>query len=602
MPFGAELTQDGVRFRLWAPGAKSVSLWVQMVNSTRELRLSSDETGWFEAVLPDAGGGTQYRYLINDDMWVPDPASRYQPEDVHGPSMVVDPTSYRWQHTDWRGRAWEETVLYELHVGTFSPEGTFDGVRKRLAHFVDLGVTALELMPIADFSGTRNWGYDGVLPFAPDTAYGKPYDLRRLIDAAHGYGLMVFLDVVYNHFGPDGNYLNVYAPQFFTERFQTPWGAAIDFTRREVRDFFIHNALYWLEEYRLDGLRFDAVHAIIDETSPDILMEIADAVHHRFQDERHVHLVLENENNEAHYLTPSESGVAAHFIAQWNDDIHHAFHVLATGENAAYYEDYVERPIDHLCRCLTEGFAYQGEAFRHRDGKPRGEPSSHLPLTAFVSFLQNHDQVGNRAFGERISVLSDPDILRCLMAIMLLAPSPPMLFMGEEWGAKEPFLFFCDFHNELADSVREGRRREFAKFPEFKDPAVRQTIPDPNASQTFEMSKLDWSALSDEPHLQWLEFYRRLLSIRGSEVATRLTGIDGNAATIERFAKTGLRIEWRLGDGSLLMLVANLGRELRKHGFHWPPGRLLYITEPKAMSAAHGNELPAWFAAWFLVS
>lgn len=602
MPFGAELTHEGVRFRLWAPGAESVSLWVQTVNATREITLSSDEMGWFETVLPDVGGGARYRYLINDETWVPDPASRYQPEDVHGPSMVVDPASYRWQHADWRGRPWEETVLYELHVGTFSPEGTFDGVRKRLAHLVDLGVTALELMPIADFSGTRNWGYDGVLPYAPDASYGKPSDLRRLIDAAHGCGLMVFLDVVYNHFGPDGNYLNVYAPQFFTARFQTPWGAAIDFTRREVRDFFIHNALYWLEEYRFDGLRFDAVHAIVDETSPNILIEIADSVQRHFKDQRQVHLVLENENNEAHYLTPSQSGTGACFVAQWNDDIHHALHVLATGESAAYYEDYVERPIDHLGRCLSEGFAYQGQAFRHRDGKPRGEPCRHLPLTAFVSFLQNHDQVGNRAFGERISVLSEPDIARCLIAIMLLAPSPPLLFMGEEWGAEEPFLFFCDFHDELADSVREGRRREFAKFPEFKDPEARQKIPDPNASETFQMSKLDWRAISNEPHFQWLEFYRGLLSIRGREVVTRLKGIDGHAATAERFAKTGLRIEWRLGDGSMLTLVANLGEKRSTNGFHWPSGHLLYSSEPKAISDAHRTELPAWFAAWFLAS
>jgi malto-oligosyltrehalose trehalohydrolase len=514
--------------------------------------------------------------------------------------MLVNPLSYRWEHDNWCGRSWEETVLYELHIGTFSPEGTFDGVRKRLAHLVDLGVTALELMPIADFSGTRNWGYDGVLPFAPDTAYGKPYDLRRLIDAAHGCGLMVFLDVVYNHFGPDGNYLNVYAPQFFTERHQTPWGAAIDFTRREVRDYFIHNALYWLEEYMFDGLRFDAVHAIIDETSPDILTEIADAVHRHFKDKRHVHLVLENENNESHYLTPSQNGTPACFAAQWNDDIHHAFHVLATGESAAYYEDYVARPIDHLCRCLTEGFAYQGEAFRHRDGKPRGEPSGHLPLTAFVSFLQNHDQVGNRAFGERISVLSKPEILRCLTSIMLLAPSPPMLFMGEEWGAREPFLFFCDFHDELADSVREGRRREFAKFPEFRDPAAREKIPDPNADGTFEMSKLDWMALDREPHFEWLELYRRLLAVRGHEIIPRLKGVDGQSATIERFAATGLRIVWRLADGSVLTLVANLGKALSKDGFHWPPGRLLYVSEPRAMSATPGDDLPAWLATWFL--
>jgi maltooligosyltrehalose trehalohydrolase len=600
MPFGAALTERGVRFRLWAPAARNVELQLEDAGGPRLFPMEPAGGGWFDLLTDAACAGSRYRYRIEGGTLVPDPASRYQPGDVHGPSMVVDPGAYVWTQTAWRGRPWHEAVIYELHVGTFTAESTFDGVRKRLDHLVDLGVTAVELMPVADFPGRRNWGYDGVLPYAPDSAYGATDDLKRLIDEAHGRGLMMFLDVVYNHFGPDGNYLHIYAPHFFTQRFATPWGAAIDFARREVRDFFIHNALYWLEEYRFDGLRFDAVHAIIDEGSPDILEEIADAVHRRFGDERHIHLVLENDHNAARYLERGEEGRPRYYVAQWNDDIHHAFHVLATGERAGYYEDYAGRPVEHLGRCLAEGFAYQGEPSPHRGGKSRGEPSAHLPATAFVSFIQNHDQVGNRAFGERISAISEPQVLKTLLAVLLLAPSPPLLFMGEEWGATEPFLFFCDFHDELAESVRQGRRCEFARFPEFRDEAARQRIPDPNAAATFEASRLDWSRIAGEPHAAWLDFYRELLWLRNREIVPHLARLQGNAGGAQRFGEGGLYVTWRLCDGRELALVANFASRTSRKPPVSPRGRLLYGVGDGLVQALDNGELPPWSAAWFL--
>jgi malto-oligosyltrehalose trehalohydrolase len=407
MPFGAEvLPAGGVRFRIWAPAARQVDLSLD----GKLVPLEETEDGWFERVHDRAGPGSRYSYRIDGRHDVPDPASRFQPKDAEGPSEVIDPAEFGWQDAGWQGRPWPEAVLYELHVGAFSSQGTYAGVGSRLDQLRDLGVTAIELMPLADFSGRRNWGYDGVLPFAPDSRYGRPEELKALVQAAHRAGLMVFLDVVYNHFGPKGNFLHVYAPQFFTERHKTPWGAAIDFERRAVREYFIHNALYWLEEYHLDGLRLDAVHAIKDDSPLHVLDEIAERVRARFRDERHVHLVLENDANHARFLGPGK------YDAQWNDDSHHACHVLATGESDGYYAAYADAPARHLARCLAEGFAYQGEVSPFSN-ESRGEPSAHLPPTCFVDFIQNHDQVGNRAHGERLASLSEAHKLKALCSI-----------------------------------------------------------------------------------------------------------------------------------------------------------------------------------------
>lgn len=606
MPFGAQVRQDGtVCFRLWAPAARRVELCLEWVGTERRLEMEALGDGWFERVTRDAVPGALYRYRIDGGQEVPDPASRFQPQDVHGPSQVIDPAAFAWHAHGWSGRPWENAVFYELHLGAFSPQGTFLGAAERLDYLADLGVTAIELMPVADFPGRCNWGYDGALPFAPDGSYGRPEDLKTLVQATHDRGLMIFLDVVYNHFGPEGNYLHLYAPQFFTQRHQTPWGAGINFDgggSRPVRDFFIHNALYWLTEYRFDGLRLDAVHAIADDSDPHILTELAEAVRAGPGQERQVHLVLENDGNTARYLQRREDGSARWYAAQWNDDCHHALHLLATGEQDGYYVDYAKAPVRHLGRCLAEGFAYQGERSAFRDRTPRGEPSTHLPPTAFVNLLQNHDQVGNRAFGERIGELAPPEALRAMLALLLLAPSPPLLFMGQELMASSPFLFFCDFGDDLAAAVTEGRRREFARFERFADPAVQESIPDPNDTKSFLRSKLDWEALSSEVHSAWHRFHRDLLALRKREIAPRLAGISGGHAAFEVVGERGLRVHWRLGDGTGLRLSANLGGQALSEPSLAPgPSETPLHLEPGAIAGdlAQGR-LPPWSVAWYL--
>lgn len=522
------------RFRIWAPALSELML---EIDGRPPLPMEPQENGWFEADAA-AGPGDRYRFRIAPDLAVPDPASRGQADDVHGYSLVPDQRSYRWRETEWAGRAWREAVVYEVHVGLM---GGFSGVAERLPELAELGVTAIQLMPVADFPGSRNWGYDGVLPYAPDRAYGSPDDLKALVDRAHALGLMILLDVVYNHFGPDGNYLHAYAPDFFHPEVATPWGAAIAFDREPVRRFFIDNALMWLDDYRFDGLRFDAVHAIRDETFLD---EMADEIR-RATAGRHVHLILENEANEAGRLE-------GRYDAQWNDDFHNVVHVLLTGETASYYRDFADHPARKLARCLGEGFVYQG-TMSPNHGAPRGSPSGHLPPTAFVSFLQNHDQIGNRALGERLTLLTDQRRLRAATALLLLSPQIPLLFMGDETGSEAPFLFFTDFHEELADAVREGRRREFASFPAFSDPKAREGIPDPNDPQTFERSRPEPGPDAE----RWRALYGELLALRHREIVPRLDG--ARSAGAAPVGDAAVAAHWRLGDGTLLTLFANFG-------------------------------------------
>lgn len=601
MPFGASLLSDGkVSFRLWAPSARTVELCLE--NQASEeivLPMNKLSEGWFqlETSVGQAGQGTLYRYRIDGGLRVPDPASRSNPRDVHGPSQVVDATAFIWQDDGWQGLPWHEAVIYELHLGTFTTEGTFAAAMQRLDYLVELGITAIELMPVADFPGTRNWGYDGVLLFAPDHRYGAPDELKALVQAAHAHGLMVLLDVVYNHFGPDGNYLHVYAPQFFSERHHTPWGAAINFDgngSRTVREFFIHNALYWLEEYHFDGLRLDAVHAIADDNRPDILEELAAEVHARPGRNRQVHLILENDANAARYLRQDA------FIAQWNDDYHHALHLLLTGEHDGYYADYADQPARHLARCLAEGFSFQGESSVFRDDRSRGEPSAHLPPGAFINFSQTHDQIGNRAFGERIALLAQPRPLQVTLAVLLLAPSPPMLFMGQEFAAATPFQFFCDFKGELAGLVTEGRRREFARFSEFANPAARDRIPDPNDPATFERCKLDWACLDKPQHMACLEHYRSLLALRRAHVVPHLPGMGGGGQ-FELAGGSGLVVRWRLGDGARLTLLANLGDgPVPFEGAPHVAGAAFYLSQPDLPEILADGYMPPWCAAWFI--
>ncbi|MDD5319290.1 MAG: malto-oligosyltrehalose trehalohydrolase [Methylococcales bacterium] len=603
MPFGTRILDDGrVNFRVWAPGADKVELCLQGRAPEIRLHMAAEAEGWYGITTELAGSDCYYQYRINGEHYVPDPASRYQPQDVSGSSQVIDPDAWQWQDDDWKGRPWEDAVFYELHVGTFTEEGTFAGVKKHLDYLVDLGVTAIQLMPLADFPGRRNWGYDGVLPFAPDNNYGNPDELKDLISTAHAKGLMVFNDVVYSHFGPEGNYLHLYAPAFFTDRFHTPWGDAINFDAehgRWVRRFFIHNALYWLEEYHFDGLRLDAVHAIFDDTSPDILEELAEAVRLGPGYDRHIHLVLENDNNAAHYLRQDLSRPHRFFDAQWNDDIHHVLHVLLTGETSGYYQDYSQQPLHHLGRCLTEGFAYQGEASSYRDGKLRGEPCPDLPLTAFVSFLQNHDQVGNRALGERISSLCPLEAVRAATAILLLMPSPPLLFMGQEWASSQPFPYFVDFSGELGDKVTQGRLQEFAKFTEFTDVELLRKMALPNAADTYQSARLAWDEINQEPHREWLEFHRELLRIRSNEITPRPRGITGGQAHYRLLNDRALSVQWRLNDDSMLILVANLGTEPASVDCACD-GKVLFATASDVEKNLQQGSLNPWSVIFYL--
>ncbi|MGA0594377.1 malto-oligosyltrehalose trehalohydrolase [Enterovirga sp. CN4-39] len=596
MPFGAEVTDRGVRFALWAPSAEKVALVVDGA----EHEMPHVGEGWRRLLLPKAKSGSRYGFRIDGgETIVPDPASRFQPDDVSGLSEVVDPRDYEWRDRGWAGRPWEEAVVYEAHVGTATPEGTYAALAGKLEGLRDLGITAIELLPLADFAGARNWGYDGVLPFAPDGVYGRPEDLKQFIDRAHALGIMVLIDVVYNHFGPAGNYLHQYAEQFFTERHQTPWGAGLNFDGADgkpVRDFFVHNALYWIEEFNVDGLRFDAVHAILDDSDRNILAELAERVRAAAPG-RHIHLVLENEKNQARWLERDEAGTPRLHTAQWNDDVHHCWHVLLTGESEAYFQDFSDKPVERLVRCLVEGFGYQGDPSAHAGGKPRGEPSGHLPPSAFVAFLQNHDQIGNRAFGERLSALADPDRLALARAGLLLSPQIPMLFMGEEWSASAPYQFFVDFapDEDLSGAVREGRRREFQHFAAFSDPGASEAIPDPTAEETFTRSTLDWEEASREPHASVLADTRRLLALRREHVIpltrTRFRGAEGSMPN-----PRAIEVTWRF-DGGTLRFVANFGTEaMELRGGY--PGRVIWAS-PGLDATGLGPLLPAW-AGFFM--
>ncbi len=570
MPFGAEVRRDGtVRFRLWAPTHADVRLELDEMPDPLVMRPAGD--GWHELVTDRARPGTRYRFGLPNGMWVPDPASRHQPKDVHGPSEVVDPATYEWSDRHWQGRPWEEAVLYELHIGAFTPEGTFQAAIGKLEHLVSLGVTALEIMPVGDFPGERNWGYDGVLPYAPDSSYGRPEDLKALIDAAHARGLMVLLDVVYNHFGPEGAYLHAIAPGTFTDRHKTPWGAAIDFDGPHsgpVREYFIHNALYWLEEFHLDGLRLDAVHAILDDGPIHLLDELSS----RARDEnpnRPIHLLLENEENAA---SRHRRGSPGWYTAQWNDDVHHVLHTAASGESQAYYADYLN-DTEKLGRALAEGFAFQGEMMPYR-GRERGEPSADLDPTAFVAFIQNHDQIGNRPFGDRLTAFAPAEAVRAVAAVYLLLPQIPMLFMGEEWGAAQPFPFFCDFGPELAEAVRKGRREEFARFADFHSPENRERIPDPTAEETFASAKLAWDDVLRLPHTAWLAWYGRLLAVRHAEIVPILRLIK-SGGRYDVFGDGAVVVSWSLGEGRTLSLTANLSPR-PVSGLPPPDGRILW--------------------------
>jgi maltooligosyltrehalose trehalohydrolase len=579
--FGVVLTADGASFRLWAPAAKRVELLL-----AKPQPMTRSDDGWFTADVAGVKAGTRYKYRVDSEIDVPDPASAFQPEDVFGPSEVVDHDGYRWRASGWKGRPWQDTVLIETHVGTFTPDGSYRAMIAKLDHLAATGITALELMPLADFAGHRNWGYDGVLWYAPDSVYGRPEDLKALIDEAHLRGLSVFLDVVYNHYGPEGNYLGRYAPSFFTDG-HTPWGSTIDYRVPEVRAFAIENAMLWLRDYRFDGLRLDAANHIFAEPGQISMLHDLSVAAGKLAAEtgRHIHLVLENGDNRASLLDAVEDPPRGKYRAQWNDDYHHVWHVLLTGESQGYYGDYQTSPRDDLARALGSGFVYQGEPAAFWGGESRGEPSGELSPTAFVNFLQNHDQVGNRAFGERLESLAKPEEIEAALAVTLLAPSVPMLFMGEEWGSKAPFPFFCDFKGGLADAVRKGRREEYAwAYQRYGD-----EVPDPLDLATFKSAVLDWTSCETGPGKRRLALVRRLLATRRQEIVPRLDGVAFGSA---QAAKNGLlTASWRMGDGATLRLIANLSESAIAAPAGEPAGRNIWGDAP-------GNVLSPWSVAW----
>ncbi|MDO1584192.1 malto-oligosyltrehalose trehalohydrolase [Rhizobium oryzicola] len=582
--FGPVLSPSEVLFRFWAPLHDRIQLKIE----GREVAdMEPRDHGWHELTVEGVGASARYSFILPDGLAVPDPASRYQPHDVHGPSEVVDLTSYSWKQTEWKGRPVEELVLYELHIGAFTPEGTFLAAIDKLDHLKELGVTAIQIMPVADFPGAYGWGYDGVLPYAPDSSYGRPEDLMALIDAAHERGICVFLDVVYNHFGPDGNYLPVYAP-LFTDRHKTPWGNGINYdgdSSVPIREFVIHNAIYWVTQFRVDGLRLDAVHAIRDDSWEHLLDELARRVREAAGD-RHVHLVVENEDNNSDLLRRDPSGKPLLYTAQWNDDIHHVLHRAATGEDFGYYADY-QGGAEVIGKALAEGFIFQGEMMPYR-GETRGKPTLDLPPTAFISFIQNHDQIGNRALGDRMVTAQPAERLRAIAAVYLLAPQLPMLFMGEEWGAPEPFPYFCDFDEELNEKVRKGRREELSRLPGFD----ADDLQDPTARETFESAKLDWAATRETSGENWLSFYRDLLRVRRESVVPLLKNARGPGC----WATSGeaLVVEWQLGS-KVLQLLANLsGEEAALPQAAEAPEELLHLGSIEAGAAG------PWSVKWSL--
>ena len=595
MPFGTRLEAGGgVTFRLWAPAAQQAQLAIETGSAAPELHpAEADAQGWWECTVAHATAGTLYRWRIDGKLLVPDPASRQNPEGPHGPSCVVDPKQFAWE-VSWTGRPWHEAVLYELHVGTFTAEGTFAAAAGRLQALADTGITAIELMPVASFGGRFGWGYDGVLPYAPHHAYGTPDDLKRLVQQAHRLGLMVFLDVVYNHFGPEGNYLHAYAPEFFSKTHDSPWGKAINFDgpdSRMVRDFFIENAVYWVQEYRFDGLRLDAVHAISDDSPVHLLQELSERVRGATQG-RHVHLVLENEDNGHEHLAATPQ--PGRFDAQWNDDFHHVLHVALTGETQRYYHDYGDAPLDLLARAFTHGMVFEGSKRKEGGARQVVQPAPAQVLTTLVNFAHNHDQVGNRARGERLRQLVPAEAALLPTLLSLLTPAVPMLFFGEEWGATEPFLYFADWEGELREAVRAGRRREFGH-------EHASDLPDPCSEKTFAASRPDLAHVQADAARAWREEVHAALVARKRWITPRQPLLLTGRHSAQRVAERGLAVQWRYEDGKMLGLELNLGPGvLQVEPQHLGPVEAQAVFSHRYPPGTPRGTWPAWSARWTL--
>ncbi|MFA7904605.1 malto-oligosyltrehalose trehalohydrolase [Enterobacter cloacae] len=583
--WGAEfISSDVVRFRVWAEGQQQLTLRL----AERDLPMTAVGNGWFQIDVPGVTHGTEYQFVLQDGMAVPDPASRAQKGDVNGPSVVIDPGRYQPINPDWAGRPWEETVIYELHIGTFTPQGTFRAAIDKLPYLAELGITQLEVMPVSQFGGSRGWGYDGVLLYAPHSAYGTPEDFHAFIDAAHGLGLSVVLDIVLNHFGPEGNYLPLLSPAFFDAQRMTPWGNGIAYEREPVRHYILDAPLFWLTEYRLDGLRFDAIDQIKDTASKHILQQIAETIHEALPD-RHIHLTTEDSRNVIFLHPRDEKGATPLFTAEWNDDFHNAAHVFATGETHAYYQDFAFEPEKKFARALAEGFVYQGEVSL-QTGHSRGVECHTQPPTFFVDFIQNHDQTGNRAQGERLITLAGADKTRVLLAALLLSPHIPLLFMGEEYGETNPFLFFTDFHGDLAKAVREGRAKEFTGHSGHDG-----DVPDPNDEQTFARSKLDWHNVTTAQGKSWLRFTRSLLVLRHRYLVPLLRPGGTVEGKIVKTAPGMVAVSWSFPTGTL-SLALNIGNKpvdvpalAGETLFSWPDAAEVLVPNSIVVRFADGD-------------
>ncbi|MEA2538807.1 MAG: glycogen debranching enzyme [Acidobacteriaceae bacterium] len=589
MPFGCELQEpSGVSFRIFAPGADTMRL--KLGGASAPLQMNSRGDGWHQLSVPDAGPGTSYFLVLPDGTRVPDPASRYQPDDVYGPSEVIDPKAYAWRDRAWRGRSWTDAVLYEMHVGAFTPEGKYRSVIEKLEHLQELGITAIELMAVGDFPGRRNWGYDGVLWYAPDSSYGRPEELKGLVDAAHARGIMVIFDVVYNHLGYVANFIPRYWPEFHSSLHDTPWGKPPNFDghgKEQVREFIIHNALYWIEEFHGDGLRLDASHDMKDCSPRHILDELAERVH-TLAGERQVHLILEDEHNESARMMRDSDGRARLYSAQWNHQMAHLREL--PGAEPCSLRAAVDQKTEIVSRMLAIGFGGITKATNEAD-----EIDCHAPPAAYVSFLQTHDLVGNDLLGQRIYAKAPVHAVRALSAIYLLVPQIPMLFMGDEWGASTPFPFFCDFDGDTGQQAREGRLKFLRKNLQVEEREFVR-VPDPLAELSFRSAHLDWNELSQRGHAEWLRWYRDVLKLRREQIVPLAKSIREQCGTYELRSRRVFAATWNLEHNARLILQANLC-EIPAH-FDSDAGRVLWI-EGTEMGP---GQLGPWTVRWSVES
>jgi len=568
---GASLHDDNTTFRVWAPRCRSVEV---VVEGRLGAPLTRGEDDVFTLTFPRLSAGTRYQYRLDRERYRPDPVSRWQPDGVHGPSVVVDPGAFPWTDTGFRGHRLADLVFYEIHVGTYTTAGTFEAVIPHLDALATLGVTAVELMPVAEFPGSRNWGYDGVHLYAPQSTYGGPRGLRRLVDSCHARGLSVVLDVVYNHLGPEGNYLSEFGP-YFTDRYKTPWGSAVNFDGPDaagVRRHFVENARFWIREFHIDGLRLDAIHSIFDASPVHVLTELAEAAHAEgARLGRPVHVMAESHDNDRKIVLPRSAGGLG-LDAVWSDDFHHALHVALTGERGGYYVDFGK--VGHLVQAMAEGFAFQGQHSEYFGGL-RGTPSADLEGEHFVVCLQNHDQVGNRAEGDRLGRRLPFSACKLAAALMFVAPALPLLFMGEEYGETAPFQFFTSFLDPaLAAAVRRGRAAEFSRF------AWPGTVPDPGDPATFVRSRLNHALAGAPRHRELREYYRTWLALRRSHPALGALGKPLTRVILDQ-GDAVLGVTRAAPSGETVHLVANLTREPRPWTTPPAPRVLLDSEDPQ---------------------